>query len=43
MLIKQLKYLFTKYIMEIKTPLYLLQPKLYHLDTKIISKEAGLF
>lgn len=41
--IKNLKSYFSKFIMEVKTPLYLKNPKLYNLNTKLIHREGDLF
>jgi Ser-tRNA(Ala) deacylase AlaX len=43
MLICNIKYLFSKILMELKVPLYLNNPKLYQINTKIIHKEGDLF
>lgn len=41
MLIASIKYLFS--IMQLKVPLYLAHPKLYHLNTKLIHRQGDLY
>ena len=43
MMVLKLKYLFSRLIMEVKVPHYLLQPKLYSLNTKLVHRQGELF
>lgn len=39
----KLKYIFSRLIMEVKVPQYLLHPKQYTLNTKLVHRQGDLF